>query len=105
MTNKKEPSKWILVCSILVCLIPFVLVFSCWFLMHYSNVSGGIERERTIGIQHDTTEIEILLDSARVGIEESYLWGIGGLLVGSGVGILIRKLRYRKIVSSSNEES
>lgn len=101
--NNKKPSKQILVCSILVCLIPFCLVFGYWFILAYTNISNGVERERDIGIQHDITELKMFSQSIMTGIKQSYWWGLGGLLIGSAIGATIRN--SQKTANSKPNES
>jgi hypothetical protein len=100
-TNKA--SKRIFVCSILACLTPFLLVFAYWFVLAYTNISNGVERERDIGIQHDITEFEMFSQSIMTGLEKSFWWGFGGLIAGSAIGATLQ--RSKKTVSSKTNES
>lgn len=66
---------------LLAFVLPFLVVLGLCAALDYADISGGIEHEREVGINHKITEQEIALNSLKKGLLLAFPAGLIGLVV------------------------
>ncbi|MBX9694279.1 MAG: hypothetical protein K2Z81_17980 [Cyanobacteria bacterium] len=61
---------------------PFLAVFCTWTTMHYIDIASGLDRERAVGIKHEITDQQVLIDVFKQSVILGFVAGVVGLSAG-----------------------